>query len=331
MSSPYEAQIEGVLHAVAIHPPTAFSWFGRRIDFLPPRARRAMTEETARSYLVFNLRHQLYAEFYCRGVATPTAERPEPQGLGDHMFVEQLAAVNCGRGSWQSGWRVRAVDGDQIVVQQHGLDIWARREECLAEEGGLDTGATVKVRFPNELRKMSPGFYMALGDEDFERSEPVVRLYWHLTADAAVPFVDAATRALNAARIPFRLKVVNDPIRFTRCDAGVVYVAKPSFEQAARALAPVHAQVAPALRPTPPALTKRLAPGLSLGEDPPDGDSFGLHRCLLVAEGLVRAAETGAVTLEDRLACIADRFAEEGMDVTRPFLNASATDDYELQ
>ena len=111
----------------------------------------------------------------------------------------------------------------------------------------------------------------------------------------------------------------------------MVYVEKAAYEQAARALAPVYTQVAPALRPIPPALTKRLAPGLSLGEDPADGDSFGLHRCLLVAEGLVRAAEKGAVAPEDRLASVAERFAEEEMDLARPFLNAHSSDDYDFE
>ena len=51
-----------------------------------------------------------------------------------------------------------------------------------------------------------------------------MRLYFHLAPAGAAPFVAAATRQLNAGRIPFRLKVLNDPSTFGRCDAGVLYL-----------------------------------------------------------------------------------------------------------
>jgi hypothetical protein len=92
-----------------------------------------------------------------------------------------------------------------------------------------------------------------------------------------------------------------------------------------RSLLPgLHSAVAAGLRPTTPMFTKRVARGLAVAEDPGDGRSFGQHRCQLVAEGLVHAHEAGKTALADLTDAIAARFADEGLLVTRPWLNAGS-------
>ena len=78
------------------------------------------------------------------------------------------------------------------------------------------------------------------------------------------------------------------------------------------------------LRPTTPMFTKRLAPGLAVAEDPGDGRSFGQHRCELVAEGLSRAFQDDRTEFNDLVDSIASRFAEDGLILTRPWLNAGS-------
>ena len=53
-------------------------------------------------------------------------------------------------------------------------------------------------------------------------------------------------------------------------------------------------------------MTKALAPGLGIAEDPGEGNSFGLHRCGLIAEGLLRAREAGQASPSRRLATVID-------------------------
>ena len=62
------------------------------------------------------------------------------------------------------------------------------------------------------------------------------------------------------------------------------------------------------LRPGTPALTKPLGEGIGLAEDPPGGDSFGMNRCGLLAEAMVRAAERGVRTGQERLALVEEAF-----------------------
>jgi HopA1 effector protein family len=324
----YARQLEAAVAATSIHSPSSFAWFGRRVDTLSGRARRGLTAATARSYLVYALQHQLYSDFYCSGSPMPREERPRPYGnLGELRFVEELAAANGGTGTWEGGWTVRRRDGESLVVHRDGLDVWVRPEECRADGDEPQEGEPVRLRMPKGLAKISPGFYVAVGDRELDEAVPVIRFYWHLTEATAVPFVQAATAALNGDRLPFRLKVVNDRARFDRCDAGVVYARKEDYAAASRILAKVRELLGPGLVPSVPALTKLLAPGIGFAEDPATGDSYGLHRCRLVAEGLVGAWEARR---RDRLEAVAERFAEEGLDVERPYLGPGCADDYAL-
>ena len=72
----------------------------------------------------------------------------------------------------------------------------------------------------------------------------------------------------NRARLPFKIKVPDDPDRFDRCDSAVVYVPKDACREAADLLADVYRQVSLHLKPETPVFTKRLAPGVGLAEDP---------------------------------------------------------------
>jgi hypothetical protein len=48
--------------------------------------------------------------------------------------------------------------------------------------GDVSVGSPVRVKLPKELFKLSPGFYMALGDHALllDAGATLVRLYWHL-------------------------------------------------------------------------------------------------------------------------------------------------------
>ena len=60
-------------------------------------------------------------------------------------------------------------------------------------------------------------------------------------------------------------------------------------------------------------------PGVGLAEDP-DGESFGVRRCALLADGVVRAHEQRLVTTDERVDAVAARFAEDGVAIDAPYL-----------
>jgi hypothetical protein len=71
-----------------------------------------------------------------------------------------------------------------------------------------------------------------------------VRFYCHVTPEGALRFVRRATEMLNCGRILFRLKVIVDPKRFSRCDTLVVYTRRSDYDTVAALFADAHAALA---------------------------------------------------------------------------------------
>lgn len=332
--SEYRRQVEASIAATVIHSSTTFSWFGHRSDELLSRVRRALPPEAARNYLRLTLQRRLYDDFYLRGFATPALRSGSavsvPANAGS--FVEMLSRANDGQGHWQGGWRLVERNDDEVVVCKDGLELRAQPRDVLAANDAPSRSSDLALRYPKELLGFSPGFYVAIGDSGPPRqaSRETIRVYWHLTPLGAIEFVRRATAALNRATVPFRLKVASDPTHFDRCDPVVVYVAKRDYGAAVRALGRIHRHVAMDLQENVPALTKRLSLGVGLAEDPGRDESFGMHRCGLIADAVIAAYQRGIRGLEERLELVEESFATLGLDLDYPFLNAGSRDDYEF-
>src|SRR5438876_8705991 len=157
---------------------------------------------------------------------------------------------------------------------------------------------------------------------------PLIRIYWNVNAEGGVCLLQSITSILNRACLPFRLKVVNNPSRFIRCDAAILYLRKADYSDAADTLRSVYREIAGNLSPETPAFTKCIAGGVGLAEDPGQGASFGLHRCRLLANGMIDAHFQGRRSLDDKLALVAARFSEDGLRLEEPFLSAGSSGDF---
>jgi hypothetical protein len=326
----FDDQVAAAVRATIVRSPVAYSWFGEPSESLPRAMRRELPPPLAREYLLYSLQSRLYQHFYCKGFAAPSEPDP-PVGFrtADAAFVALLSAANAGGGCRAQGWTVRALEADGVVVQRNGLSLWVKRQDCLApNEDALAPGTSVGLRLPPELPDRAPGFFTVLGNEDAAGDGGVVRLYWNLSAEGAADFVRAVSTVLNEARVPFHAKIVDHPARFTRCDAAVLYLPRSSYPAAAEWLPRIHRELAPFLKPPTPVFSKQLAPGLGLAEDPLGGESFGWHRCRLLADGLVRAYEQGPKSEAQRIETVAERFSEEGIRPETPYLNPGSNDIY---
>jgi hypothetical protein len=328
----YCKQVKAAIQATTFHSPTSYAWFGRRSHQLSSTIKRALTPETARSYLLFNLQSQLYQDFYCQGFARPA--RQEGNGIatmGITPFVKALSTANSGRGYWQAGWEVHSINDDEVAVKGENLELWAQPVDCLVPQGSpITQGMRLSLRFPKEFLGISPGFYMALSDEASTREDEqnLVRIYWNLTAEGAIPFIRHITSMLNRAHLPFKLKVLNDPVHFTRCDAGVLYLCKRDYAAVSKILERLYPAIAASLKPGIPAFTKQLAAGIGLAEGPAAGESFGFHHCYLLADGMIRAYEQGKKLIDERLQVVVDCLAEAEISLEKPFLKPGSCDTY---
>ena len=327
--SEYSERAREAIQATTFPSKNSYTWFGELSPLLASRVRRALTARTARSYLLTIVQARLYQDFYLRGYASPGVwESVVTAPAGRAPFILMLSEANTGQGYWESGWEIHCVDGDSLAVARGGLQVRACSTDCSMGLGLSPTpGAEVKLRFPKEYLNISPGFYMAAGDHDLAVEKPdfLIRLYWNLTERGAVPFVQAGTGMMNEARLPFRLKVINDTSAFDRCDAGVIYLTKSDCANNLDLVSDLYRTVAPHLKAGVPAFTRWLAPGLGFAEDPLGDESFGQHRCRLLADGMIRAREAGQRSLSGRLQTVIDRFAEAGTALDLPYLNPGST------
>jgi hypothetical protein len=324
---PFSDQVAAAARAAGILSQTRFHWRGRPCPELPARTRAAIPEAALRSCFVSQVEQCLYRHFYCTGGIVTGEEAEEPgRPAGDAEFVEALARANSGAGSYEDGWVVRAADHDHVIASRQGLRAVLRPVDLGASDS-LAAGSTVRTRLPPGSRTLMPGFYLAVGDQILEDG-PLVRLYWNSTPEGTLALMRWVTSGLNRSRIPFRFKTLNDPRLFPRCDAAVLYVPQDQIPLVHEVASWVHRRVARHLHHAVPALTKPLAPGVGLAESPPDGESFGMSRCRLIAEGLVRAYESGRSDARGRLEEVESRFREAGISIELPFLNPGSFDRY---
>jgi hypothetical protein len=328
----YREQVESALRAVAVTSATSYTWFGRRSRPLPRAVTSALAPDSARALLIDGLQNELYRSFYTKGRPVPVSTTGAP-ACSDQAFVEALSDANSGTGGWQPGWRAERVEHGTVLVVRNGLHARVPVADCRGANCGGSVGAPVSIRRPKELLAGFPGFYTALGDIEpsVDREGVEVRLYFNVRAEGAAPLVAICTRLLNEAKIPFNLKVIDDPAGFSRCDAAVLYLDDGAFERVRESLRTIVSTCAPHLHGEPPAFAKPLAPGVAVGEHRPSlGASFGASRCRLVAEGIVAAYDSGARRLPARIDAVARRFADHGLDLEVPYLVRGPGRRYEL-
>jgi hypothetical protein len=313
---------------------SSFTWFGDREPALPARLARGLPRELLCDHLADTLRRRMYSDFYCRGRATPVASRASRgRSAAPAGYQAELSAANGGHGSWDAGWVVQDVEHGRMRVEQRGFTITVAEGDCRWTLGlRPQAGMAAYVRMPKELLALSPGYYLALSDAPFRvDDEPViVRLYWNLAPSGAARLLKEVTGAFNQAGVPFRLKVVNLPSGYDRCDSGVLYLQKRDYASARPLLEELYPRVNGWLRRDTTVFTKCLAPGIGMAESPSPVASFGAHRCGIVADALIRAREEGRKSVTERLQIIKDTFREHGLSFEATHLNPGSRDEYEL-
>jgi class II lanthipeptide synthase len=324
-------QLLGAIRATIVVGPTSYSWFGDRVRGLPPTLRRGLPSAAVRNYLLTSLQARLYTNFYCTGGAV-RAQHESASGslIPDARFLEQIAEANTGTGCFDPGWRVLAERASYVAVVRGGLQIRIRAAEC-ACHGNASSGAMmVCLRLPNALRNASPGYYLALGNKHPSNgSADLLRLYWHVRSSGAAKLMHLVTRALNAKHVPFRFKVLKNESDYTRCDSAVLYISRADYKPARPLLEQICWEIERQLHPRTPVFTKVLAPGLGLAEQPPSGNSFGMERCRVLAQGIIQAYELRRTSHDERLQVVLQHFERSGVSSATPYLNPGSADSYD--
>jgi HopA1 effector protein family len=255
----------------------------------------------------------------------------------DIAFFQRLHDANCGEGYFSEGWLIlkeKSDDSDSLIVKNAGLRLHIQREQHLrAVEQQAKVGETVAIRLPKN--RLQNEFYVAIGNLGFNspsKTDTLVRTYFNLTPEGAVAVMESLTRRLNQADISFSFKVLYNPQQYHRFDAGVLYFDKVDYEAVALILAAIHMEYRSHFVPEVPLFTKQLAVGMSVAEEPnlqfTQSESFGMNRCQIVTDGLLKAFEAGQDSAAERMSAILSQFAMVGIDLQYPYLNSDSENIY---
>lgn len=322
--SRYRDQVAAALEAVTILGTTRYTWLGHASRSLPASLDATVDDATRRRFLLSTLREELYASFFCHGQpVSARGGRSEP--AADPWLVADMSQANGGHGGWEPGWTVERVEDAEVVVAGARLRVRVPVGDCRTLEGTMRPRAAVSVRMPKEIPALSPGFFTVVSEApaDLTSAESVVRVYWNITRRGAPALVGALTSRLNAERAPFRLKVADHPFRIDRCDAAVLYLSGQGFLALREMLCGVASALTAHLPARVPAFTLELAPGVGVAEADGSGESFGAGRCALLADAIVRAHTQRITDTGARVDAVAVRFAEDGVQIDAPYLEAS--------
>ena len=306
--------------------------------------------EIQQKYLSLQLRSFLYGIYYNGSLRSTVASDGEEKGLPldvenntvlgvDLEFYQQLHESNCGEGYFDSGWSVLKEESDgSLAVTKKGLRLHIERNQHLqVSEQTAAVGDSISIRMPKNL--VQNGFYMAVSNLGFSRpentsSQQMVRIYFNLTPAGAVVIMESLTQRLNKMTIPFNFKVLYNPKEYKRYDAGVLYFERKNYEIVREVLQIVYGETRPHFHPEIPLFTKQLAPGLSLAEEPDkkfaELESFGMNRCQIIANGLLKAWQQENDSLEQKMQVIIREFYHFGIDLQHVYLNANSEDIYRL-
>ena len=304
-----------------------------------------LPENLKNKYLNQQLSNYLYGIYYNNSLKNALANDEEATNLPlqqnlenntylgiDLEFYDCLHQSNNGEGYFSANWLVTKEETDgTLTVNQGGLTLYIERDRHLhSKDQTARVGDSVAIKMPKNL--VQNGFNMAVGNAGSYRGKDVVRVYFNLSSEGAIAVMDSLTKKLNAISVPFNFKALYNPSDYKRCDSAVLYFDKENYNAVHSVLEIVYREHQSHFQPEVPLFTKFIAPGLALAEEPnhkfSSKDSFGTHRCQIIANALLASKESGDNTPISRMAAIVEQFEQLGLELKRAYLNADSEDIY---
>lgn len=222
-------------------------------------------------------------------------------------FVREVRDLLGRRSYWDPGWEVegRTEDG-RWVVAQDDLVLTVGHDELSGPRG------RVKVRFPAERPRATPGFLTVTGLRGPALpSGALASCYLNLRAEAAATVFTDLVRYLDSLGLRFTARLLADPTAYGRPDAAVVTAPRPALPSVLRMVLGLHPRARDGFADDVPAFTRPMAAGVALADDPAGGGDFGRSRCRMIATGLVAAGPDAGP--DERLAVVHRVLATESV------------------
>jgi hypothetical protein len=305
-----------------------------------------LSEEVRQKYLSAQLRNFIYNIYFKGERSTSSISEKSSISLSSESnlennslwgqnlsFYKPLHHSNSGQGYFDPGWSILREEGNRdLVVQKDGLTLHVRCQQHLQPQSQLaEVGDLVAIQMPRNL--LEQGFYIAVSNAGLiDRNSKSVYIYFNCSSEGAIALMKAITDRLNQIEIAFTFKVLSDPSDYWRYDSGVLYFERDNYQAVRAILEIVYRENRSHFDEAVPIFTKFLAPGLGLAEVPASQqntqDKFGMHRCQIVADGLLEAWKKGKESPVDRIDAIRQNFSRLKLQWQHPYLNAKSKDIY---
>jgi hypothetical protein len=280
----------------------------------------ALDAETALTWL----ENLIYSRYYCRWTPPDPRVQAEATVNGVDGFVRLFSEAVRGAYYWDPGWKVVSREEAYAFVSNGALMVLVEDFDRLAPATAQPEEA-VQLLLPCARPQLTAGFFYMIGPAGpLRRDEPTVRVYMNLTPEAAPGVAGALLRGLAAAGCRFEAKYANDPRRYSRLETGVLYLGAADAAKALPVLRALAAEMPDAWREGTPLFAHPLGRGLAAAENPTSRDgqpieSFGQHRCRLMAQGLLAALEAQAAPAR-WLDHVEAAFGAEGVSLETPYV-----------
>jgi hypothetical protein len=323
MEISFREDLDSIFRAVTILSPDSFQFAGE-----PPIQAASTPAYMAGHPLPENLLiRALQGVLYNRCYAHRMDEWPPQPPAPDPQLVTRLSRSNRSRERWDPGWKIYlTLPTGQIYVSKGERQRSSMPGEYITSAASgvaPQVGDWATLRADRESHALQASFYFMFSEtlSDVWDEHNLIRFYFHCTPQIVEPLIEHLTIELNRYLVPYRMKALNDAALYTRTDSMVLYCAKRYFDIVYRILLLMPESISSSLERSVPLFSKYLLPGIGLAEDPNTGESFGMHRCRLVAEGIFDAWQLGHQSVAARLRAVAARFAMNGFEIDAPYLN----------
>lgn len=269
-----------------------------------------------------DLATQLYRAWY----AAPVAESDSPTDFPDDL-VAVLRAAHSGSERWVEGWVAEEVGRAGQVIARRGVErrVVERCDYVVPNRPGIVASIGAELLVPLRRDRVYQGWWFTHAPGwTLEAPEPgIVRFYWNIGHANVAALVRPLTGVLSDSAVPWMLKCATNLETYGRADVVVLYLPGDALDRLRDALDGVRAAASGLLRPGVPPLTFKAGRGFAVCDDPGTGESFGEHRCRLVAEG-VRAASASKSEAKTKAvrAAVSKCFRDLGVPVERPYVSS---------
>ncbi|MFZ6798605.1 T3SS effector HopA1 family protein [Undibacterium sp. Di24W] len=318
----------------------AYSYSFRETLYTIAASSASDATQTSHLALTQNICQQLYDQCYIRDSrqteSATTSENVTSENTELNLFPSDLTVAlnkaNATKENWDRGWKIYQIaTNGKIFVQKADRSRSAVAGAFLSEtmkSHGAQTGDLVSLRVYPANSELQAAFFHSFGSHLADQFDDysAVRLYFNIDAEAATSLLAELSSMLNKYYVPFHFKTLVDPRQYGRADAAVLYIARRYYHFVVSLLATLPVLLGARLHDPVPMFCQRIMSGIGVAEDPGTGESFGMHRCRIVAEGLVSAWEEGTQAVDDRMRAIEKRFETYNLNLEKPYLNPFSLD-----